>query len=623
MDCLSIQSTGDNAFTKIVNDTMAAGIPVFTVGVQSNGNELTNFTQISLKEGAQAANIVLDWMKKTGNDIKVFAVSGGNVTQNWAQGRMKGFVDTIKAAIPDATFANDETNGLNTTYDPAATYDAYKAFLQGHPDVQFIENVDIGAEHADRAIKDSDLTGKVHTIGWNVSLGQLDAVKEGTQVAALDQQWGEQAGFGALACADFLKNGIIRPNTQVLLPVTAETSTRPARTSSSSTAAANPFVQSTGPGSEGTPRSSGPFRYPASDSEEPTRDGRRSERHAPLTRRRRTICGAALVRPRAGRRGPGRRPGHRHHHRGGHLHGRRPTQHVPDLHQRPGVIRYMSTIAIVALGLTLVIVVGEIDLSFGYMYGLGATLISVAWIVWGWPIYLAILLAFAAAISIGAINAFLVTVVKIPSFIVTLGTGQLIFGMTLLVSGTETLNPSYPPAGKLVPQNEIDAFFGLANTALPFKFPMQGVWMIVVAIIVGFLLSRTLFGFRLKAIGGNPAAAELARLPIRKYKFAAFIACAVLATLAATLDFSFIGSTQPNLGQSLLFPVFAAVIIGGASLSGGRGSAIGTLSGAALLAIIANGLALLSVGAYLTEFVSGTVTIAAVVLDRFTLGRRK
>jgi ribose transport system substrate-binding protein len=222
VDCLSIQSTGDNAFTKIVNDTMAAGIPVFTVGVQSNGNELTNFTQISLKEGAQAANIVLDWMKKTGNDIKVFAVSGGNVTQNWAQGRMKGFVDTIKAAIPDATFANDETNGLNTTYDPAGTYDAYKAFLQGHPDVQFIENVDIGAEHADRAIKDSDMTGKVHTIGWNVSLGQLDAVKEGTQVAALDQQWGEQAGFGALACADFLKNGIIRPNSQVLLPVTAD-----------------------------------------------------------------------------------------------------------------------------------------------------------------------------------------------------------------------------------------------------------------------------------------------------------------------------------------------------------------------------------------------------------------
>ena len=147
--------------------------------------------------------------------------------------------------------------------------------------------------------------------------------------------------------------------------------------------------------------------------------------------------------------------------------------------------------------------------------------------------------------------------------------------------------------------------------------------MIGVALVIGFLLSRSLFGFRLKAIGGNPAAAELARLPVVKYKFAAFIICAALATLASTLDFSFIGSTQPNLGLSLLFPVFAAVIIGGASLSGGRGTAIGTLSGALLLAIIQDGLALLSVGAYLQQFVQGTVTIGAVVLDRFTAGRRR
>jgi len=195
---------------------------VFTVGVTSNGNELTNFTQVPSDEGGLAARLVLDWMKNEGKDLKVFAVSGGVPTQFWAQNRMKGFIDTIKAAIPDAKFVNDETNALETTYDPAATYSAYQAFIQGNPDLQFIENVDIGAEHADRAIKDLDLTGKVHTIGWNVSKGQLDAVEEGTQVAALDQRWGEQAGFGALACADFLKNGIIRPNTQELLPVTKD-----------------------------------------------------------------------------------------------------------------------------------------------------------------------------------------------------------------------------------------------------------------------------------------------------------------------------------------------------------------------------------------------------------------
>jgi ribose/xylose/arabinose/galactoside ABC-type transport system permease subunit len=288
-----------------------------------------------------------------------------------------------------------------------------------------------------------------------------------------------------------------------------------------------------------------------------------------------------------------------------------------------GVMRSMSTIAIVALGLTLVIVVGEIDLSFGYMYGLASILIGVAWIIWGWPIWAAILVAFLAAGCLGVVNALLVTLVRIPSFIVTLGTGQLVFGTTLLVSNTATLNPSYPPPGKVVPPAEIAWFFGLSNQALPFGIPMQALWMVGVAIVIGFLLSRSLFGFRLKAIGGNPAAAELARLPITKYKFAAFMMCSGLAALAAMLDFAFIGSVQPNAGVSLTFPVFAAVIIGGASLAGGRGTAIGTLSGALLLALIANGLALLSAGSYLSNFVSGAVTIAAVVLDRFTQSLRK
>jgi len=288
-----------------------------------------------------------------------------------------------------------------------------------------------------------------------------------------------------------------------------------------------------------------------------------------------------------------------------------------------GVMRSMSTIAIVALGLTLVIVVGEIDLSFGYMYGLASILIGVAWIVWGWPIWAAIPLAFVAAAVLGSVNATLVTLLKIPSFIVTLGTGQLVFGTTLLVSNTATLNPAYPPVGKVVPEGEVDWFFGLSNQDLPFDIPAQAIWMLGVAVIIGFILSRSLFGFRLKAIGGNPAAAKLARLPIVKYKFAAFIISASLASLAALLDFAFIGSVQPNAGVSLTFPVFAAVIIGGASLAGGRGTAIGTISGALLLAIIANGLALLSAGSYLSNFVSGAVTIAAVVLDRFTQSLRK
>jgi ABC-type sugar transport system substrate-binding protein len=222
IDCLSIQSTGLDTFTKITNDIMATGIPVFTVGVQSNGNEFSNFTQISDKEGRQAAGIVVDYMKANGLDFKNFAVSGGDPTQNWAQGRMQGFIDGIKEAIPDAKFINDATSALVTTYDPAGTYDAYKAFIQGNPEVQVIENVDIGGEHAARAIADSNNKGKIYSLGWNVSIGQLDAIEDGTQIVALDQQWGDQAGFGALACAELLKNGKVLPNTNTLKPITTE-----------------------------------------------------------------------------------------------------------------------------------------------------------------------------------------------------------------------------------------------------------------------------------------------------------------------------------------------------------------------------------------------------------------
>jgi ribose transport system substrate-binding protein len=224
IDCLSIEPPDSNAFTAITNAALAAGIPVFTVGVTSNGNELTNFTQVPDLEGAQAAQIVLDWMAANGKDIKVFAVSGGDPTSFWGQGRMKSFRETIQAAIPDARFVNDETNAANVTFNPSDAYPVYSALITNNPDLQFIENVDVTAEVAAKAIIDAGKEGQINTIGWNVSYGQLDAIDQGIQVAALDQKWSEQAGFGALACADFLANGIIRPNTQVLFPVTKENS---------------------------------------------------------------------------------------------------------------------------------------------------------------------------------------------------------------------------------------------------------------------------------------------------------------------------------------------------------------------------------------------------------------
>jgi ribose/xylose/arabinose/galactoside ABC-type transport system permease subunit len=279
------------------------------------------------------------------------------------------------------------------------------------------------------------------------------------------------------------------------------------------------------------------------------------------------------------------------------------------------VLRAMSSVAIMSLGLTLVIVVGEIDLSFGAMYGLGANVLAVLWLVAGFSVYSSLVLAIIAGAVLGLFNGVLVTRLKIPSFIVTLGSYNLLYGVSLWITHTSTFNPAYPPPGAVVPDAQLNFFTGLTASFGQHPISSEVLWMIGLAIAVGLLLHRSLFGFRLMAIGGNPIAANLARLPVARYKVIAFMLCGVLAAIAGILDFSFIQTVQPNSGLSFTFPVFAAVIIGGASLSGGKGTIIGTVGGALLLAELQQGLALLSPGPHVQQLFLGFVTIGAVALD--------
>jgi ribose/xylose/arabinose/galactoside ABC-type transport system permease subunit len=283
-----------------------------------------------------------------------------------------------------------------------------------------------------------------------------------------------------------------------------------------------------------------------------------------------------------------------------------------------GIARAVSTVAIMSLGLLVVIIAGEIDLSFANLYGLSTNVVAVTWLTHEWPVYIAIVLAFAVAAFWGAFNAFFTAVVGIPSFIATLGSSTLIFGATLYIGDTKNYSAEFPEDGTPPPAGELDFFQNLSRLDLPLDIPMQAVWTAALMVIFGFLLGRALFGFRLKAIGGNREAARLARLPVRRYIFLAFIISACMACLAGLLDFAFVGSTGPNAGAPYLFPVFAAVIIGGASLAGGRGTVIGTLFGALLLAVLNNGLALEAAGPFAQQSLIGAVTILAVVLDRYT-----
>jgi ribose transport system substrate-binding protein len=223
IDCLSIEPNNSTDMTSITNQLMAKGIPVFTVGLTSNGNEFTNFTQVPNVEGHTAAATVLAYMKAHNLHFKTFAVSGGDPSQYWAVQRALGFRQGIQKAIPGATFLTTEKSMLNVSYDPAKTYDAYKAFLSGKgKNVDVIENVDIGAGYAARAIKDAGRLGKSFSVGWNVTPEQIAALQNNTEIALFDQKWPEQAGFGALACANFLKTGKVLPNSQRLSVITKQ-----------------------------------------------------------------------------------------------------------------------------------------------------------------------------------------------------------------------------------------------------------------------------------------------------------------------------------------------------------------------------------------------------------------
>ena len=287
------------------------------------------------------------------------------------------------------------------------------------------------------------------------------------------------------------------------------------------------------------------------------------------------------------------------------------------------LIRSMASLAMIAFAAQIVIIQGELDLSVGSVYLLSGTVLAVLWLGGGVlpftvPFPVAILAALGVAIVAGLVNGFFTTVVGIPSFIATLGMLSIAQGLALILSKANGFNPAYNVP--LPSETTLAIFDFLGSTRLPFGIPIQVLWLLLFYLFFHFLLSRTLFGFRSYAIGGNPEAAKVARLPIRKYRTIAFVLCAVMAGVASVLDFSYTGSIGPSAGLALTFPVFAAVVIGGTSLLGGRGTTTGALLGALLLAMLQNGLAVLGVSAFVQLVFIGAVTILAVSLDRLSQG---
>lgn len=262
----------------------------------------------------------------------------------------------------------------------------------------------------------------------------------------------------------------------------------------------------------------------------------------------------------------------------------------------------IPTLAVVSAGMTLVLIIGGIDLSVGSLLGLCGALVGVAMVNWHWPLWGAAVLCLAAGLAGGSLNGFISVFCGIPSFIVTLGMLETARGLAYLFTGSQTkyIGVSVESVAKPIAALALSPAFFIA---------------IVVVLVGQLLLSFAVFGRRLVAIGSNEQAARFSGINPRPARIAVFAILGVLTGLGALFYTSRLGSSDPNAGVGLELSAIAAVVIGGTSLAGGRGSVINSFLGVLIIATLEAGLAQVGASEPAKRIITGAVIIIAVVLD--------
>lgn len=281
--------------------------------------------------------------------------------------------------------------------------------------------------------------------------------------------------------------------------------------------------------------------------------------------------------------------------------------------------RQVSLLGIMAIGMTFVLISGEIDLSVGSTYAL-AGLSTGMLIVLGWGLVPALAMGLACGAAIGLINGLLSTYGRLPSLIATLGMLSIVRGSALLLTDgrpvTVNVRNGADPA-------ILDRFEYMGQGYLFGIIPMQLVFFIVLAILGWLLLSRTAFGFRVFAVGGSEKAARVSGIHVPTVKIWSFVIMGILAAAAGILSLAFLPSGQAGrTGLGLELDVIAAVVVGGASLAGGLGTILGTVFGVLIIGVLRNGLVLLGVSPFTQEVMIGLVIIVAVAIDKWSSTRR-
>lgn len=266
--------------------------------------------------------------------------------------------------------------------------------------------------------------------------------------------------------------------------------------------------------------------------------------------------------------------------------------------------RQTALVSIMAVGMTLVIISGEFDLSVGSVMALAGVAAALAMQGLGDVWIIGAVAAIATGAAVGLVNGLLTTLLSIPSFLITLGSLSIARGLALLVTGTRPIN--------IVDES----YYRIFGEGYVLGVPVPIVWTIVVALAGIVLLHFSAFGRKIYATGGNATAARYTGIDTRRVKTICLVIAGTLAGLAALVLTARSHAARPDAGAGIELDVIAAVILGGAALSGGRGTVIGALIGSLMIGILNNGLNLVGVDPSLQLAVKGLIIWFAVALGK-------
>ncbi|UBH15824.1 ABC transporter permease [Macrococcus armenti] len=268
------------------------------------------------------------------------------------------------------------------------------------------------------------------------------------------------------------------------------------------------------------------------------------------------------------------------------------------------LLRQVSINALIAFGMTFVILTGGIDLSVGSILALSSALTAIL-ITSGVDPVLALCIGALIGTVLGAINGVLITIGKIAPFIATLATMTIFRGLTLVVTNGNPITN----LGDSIP-------FQMFGKGYFFGIPVPAVTMIIAFAGLYFILHKTIFGKHTYAIGGNEKAAFISGIKVNKVKVMIYSISGLMAAIAGGILTSRLNSAQPTAGASYELDAIAAVVLGGTSLSGGKGRIFGTLTGVLIIGVLNNGLNLLGVSSFYQQVIKGIVILIAVLIDR-------